>query len=111
MALVGLPGLLNFVSEFLVLVGTWQVSRAATILSGVGLVFATVYSLRLFQTAFHGSPKENWTLPDLSLRETWVLFLMIALLVLFGLYPQPILRMVDQTVAGVLSMVVTGGGL
>jgi NADH-quinone oxidoreductase subunit M len=110
MALVGLPGLLNFVSEFLVLVGTWQVSRVATILSGLGLVFATVYSLRLFQTAFHGSPKETWKIADLSIRETGVLFLMIALLVLFGLYPQPLLRMVDHTVTGVLSMVVTGGG-
>jgi NADH-quinone oxidoreductase subunit M len=111
MALVGLPGLVNFVSEFLVLVGTWPTSHVATILAGVGLIFATVYSLRLFQTAFHGTPKETWKLPDLSLRETGVLFFMIALLVLFGLFPQPLLRMFDQTAAGVLSMVVTGGGL
>ncbi|HEY9594490.1 MAG TPA: NADH-quinone oxidoreductase subunit M, partial [Spirochaetia bacterium] len=101
----------NFVAEILVLVGTWPVSRVATILSSVGLVIATVYALRLFQMAFHGSPREKWTLRDLSARETGVLFLMIALLVVFGLYPQPILRMVDQSVTGVLSLVAQGGSL
>jgi NADH-quinone oxidoreductase subunit M len=110
MALVGLPGLVNFVSEFLVLVGTWQVSPVATILAGLGLVIATVYALRLFQTAFHGVPRETWTLADLSARETGTLFLAIALLVLFGLYPMPILNMVGQSVSGVLAVIAAGGG-
>ncbi len=110
MALVGLPGLVNFVSEFLVLVGTWQVSPVATILAGLGLVIATVYALRLFQTAFHGVPRETWTLADLSARETGTLFLAIALLVLFGLYPMPILHMVEQSVSGVLAVIAAGGG-
>jgi NADH-quinone oxidoreductase subunit M len=110
MALVGLPGLVNFVSEFLVLVGTWQVSRAATAAAGVGLVIATVYSLRLFQSAFHGSPRESWALPDLGARETGVLFVMIALLVALGLFPAPVLTLVDKAVMGVLAMVPPGGG-
>jgi NADH-quinone oxidoreductase subunit M len=110
MALVGLPGLVNFVSEFLVLVGTWQVSPVATILAGLGLVIATVYALRLFQTALHGVPRETWTLADLSARETGTLFLAIALLVLFGLYPMPILNMVGQSVSGVLAVIAAGGG-
>ena len=108
MALVGLPGLLNFVAEFLVLVGTWKVSMLATVLAGVGLVIATVYALRMIQLAFHGSPRETWTFPDLSWLEGGVLYLMIALLVVLGLFPQAILRVVDQVVAGVLATV--GGG-
>jgi NADH-quinone oxidoreductase subunit M len=110
MALVGLPGLVNFVSEFLVLVGTWAVSPVATVVSGLGLVIATVYALRLFQTAFHGTPRESWKLADLGARETGTLFVAIALLVLFGLYPMPILHMVEQSVSGVLAMIAAGGG-
>ena len=87
MALVGLPGLVNFVSEFLVLVGTWTVSPVATVIAGLGLVIATVYSLRLFQTAFHGAPREKWVIKDLSARETGTLFLAIALLVLLRAVP------------------------
>jgi NADH-quinone oxidoreductase subunit M len=111
MALVGLPGLVNFVSEFLVLVGTWTVSPVATLVAGLGLVIATVYSLRLFQTAFHGTPREKWTLTDLGTRETATLFVAIALLVLFGLYPMPILHMVQQSVSGVLAVIAAGGGV
>jgi NADH-quinone oxidoreductase subunit M len=110
MALVGLPGLVNFVSEFLVLVGTWTVSPVATVVAGLGLVIATVYALRLFQTAFHGAPRETWTLTDLSAREAGTLFAAIALLVLFGLYPMPILHMVEQSVSGVLAVIAAGGG-
>jgi NADH-quinone oxidoreductase subunit M len=110
MALVGLPGLVNFVSEFLVLVGTWTVSPVATVVAGLGLVIATVYALRLFQTAFHGTPRETWTLTDLGARETGTLFVAIALLVLFGLYPMPILHMVEQSVNGVLAVIAAGGG-
>ena len=109
MALVGLPGLVNFVSEFLVLVGTWSVSPVATVAAGIGLVIATIYALRLFQMAFHGAPRGKWTLTDLDARETGTLFLAIALLVLFGLYPAPILHMVEQSVSGVLAAIAAGG--
>ncbi len=109
MALVGLPGLVNFVSEFLVLVGTWAVSPVATVVAGIGLVIATIYALRLFQTVFHGAPREKWTLTDLDARETGTLFFAIALLVLFGFYPLPILHMVEQTVSGVLAVIAAGG--
>ncbi len=108
MALVGLPGLVNFVSEFMVLLGTYRVSIVVTVLAGGGLVIAMVYALRMIQLAFHGSPRESWVFPDLSGLETGVLYVMIALLVVLGLFPQAILRVVDQVVAGVLATV--GGG-
>jgi NADH-quinone oxidoreductase subunit M len=81
----------------------------ATILAGIGLVIATVYSLRMFQAAFHGAPREKWNIADLSALETGVLFLMIALLVLLGVFPQPVLRMVEHAVTGLLALVSTGG--
>jgi len=108
MALVGLPGLVNFVSEFLVLLGTWQVNMLLSILAGLGLVVATVYALRMIQLSFHGSPRETWKVPDLSALETAVLFVMIAALVVLGMFPQPLLRTVESVVAGVLAA--AGGG-
>jgi NADH-quinone oxidoreductase subunit M len=109
MALVGLPGLVNFVSEFLVLTGTWTVSPVATILAGVGLVVATVYALRMFQMAFHGAPRETWKIRDLGARENGVLFVMIALLVALGFFPQGVLSMVGKAVSGMLEAVTAGG--
>jgi NADH-quinone oxidoreductase subunit M len=108
MALVGLPGLVNFISEFLVLIGVYQVSVVLAVLAGLGLVIAMIYALRMIQLSFHGSPREKWVFPDLSILETGVLYVMIALLIVLGLFPQAILRTVDQVVAGVLATV--GGG-
>jgi NADH-quinone oxidoreductase subunit M len=106
MALVGLPGLANFVAEYLILQGAWKASAAATALAGVGLVVATAYALRMFQLAFHGRPRaEGPKIRDLVGREIFMLFLMIAALVGLGLYPRPLLRILDRVVAGVL-----GGG-
>ncbi|MEJ2538151.1 MAG: NADH-quinone oxidoreductase subunit M, partial [Calditrichia bacterium] len=53
MASLGLPGLGNFIAEFLTLVGSFQTSVWITILATLGLVAATVYSLRIVQRVFH----------------------------------------------------------
>ncbi len=108
MALVGLPGLANFVGEFLVMLGVYRVSPVWAVLAGAGLVLATVYALRMFQLAFHGGPREVWKIPDLNAREAAILLVMIGALIGFGLYPQPILRAVDQVVAGVVGAVPGG---
>jgi len=90
LASLGLPGLGNFVGEFLVLLGVYRVSPISSILGTVGLVFATAYSLAIMQRAFHGPNKECWKTPDLSLREMSILSAMIVLIVWLGLYPQPV---------------------
>lgn len=90
LASLGLPGLGNFVGEFLVLLGVYRVSPAAAILGTVGLVFATVYSLALIQRAFHGPALKTWKIPDLSLREITILGAMIVIIVWLGVYPQPV---------------------
>ncbi len=90
LASLGLPGLGNFVGEFLVLLGTYSMSPVAAILGTVGLVFATIYSLAIVQRAFHGPNTEGWAPPDLSLREMAVFAAMIAVIVWLGWYPQPV---------------------
>jgi NADH-quinone oxidoreductase subunit M len=89
---LGLPGLGDFVGEFLVLLGTYRVSLRLTIFAAIGMLVATFYALRLVQRAFHGPNLHEWKLADLNKRETLILAPMIAVLLWIGLYPLPLLK-------------------
>jgi NADH-quinone oxidoreductase subunit M len=95
MASLGLPGLGNFVGEFLVLVGTWQHHPVIAVLAAVGLVPATIYSLWLVQRVFHGPRHDVWTTHDLSARDLVAQALLVAGILWLGLYPQPVLDEVN----------------
>jgi NADH-quinone oxidoreductase subunit M len=95
-ASLGLPGLGNFVGEFLVLLGTYRVSIPMTALASLGLVVATIYSLALVQQPFHGQAREQWNVQDLSSRSLAVLGILIAVQVWLGLYPVPVLETAGQ---------------
>jgi NADH-quinone oxidoreductase subunit M len=90
LASLGLPGLGNFVGEFLILIGTYQQSPVLTIVAATGLVAASIYSLWIIQQVFHGKAREPWRMPDLSTRETATLGTLVIVIVWLGLYPQPI---------------------
>ena len=68
-AAVGMPGLGNFVGEFLVLLGSFQVSITTTAFAALGLVVAAVYSLIVIQKVFHGENKNNYEFSDLTFIE------------------------------------------
>jgi NADH-quinone oxidoreductase subunit M len=104
LASLGLPGLGNFIAEFLILVGTWQVAKWAAVLGAVGLVFATVYALWMMQRAFQGEETHGWKIDDLVPRETVMLAAMVAALVAIGFYPQPLIATARQTVTAVQRM-------
>jgi NADH-quinone oxidoreductase subunit M len=91
LASLGLPGLGNFVAEFLVLVGTFRASPAVASVAALGLVAASVYALWLVQQVFHG-PRAEARLVDVSPREAAVLATLVAGLVWLGVRPQPILE-------------------
>ncbi len=107
-ASLGLPGLGNFVAEFLVLVGTWQVSKWAAVLGAVGLVFATVYALWMMQRAFQGEETHGLRFSDLVPRETGMFAALIAALVLLGFYPQPVIATARQTVSALQQVAAAG---
>jgi NADH-quinone oxidoreductase subunit M len=93
MASLGLPGLGNFVAEFLTLVGTWQANPTLTILATLGLVGATAYSLRIMQKVFLGQGhQQQHALEDLSLREKLILIPMTIVIIILGLFPQFVLN-------------------
>jgi NADH-quinone oxidoreductase subunit M len=92
MASLGLPGLGNFVGEFLVLLGVYQVNIPLAILATLGFIVSTVYSLWMMQRVFHGPikepDKEGWNLYRMTVREGAIMAVVIAILVYLGLFPQ-----------------------
>ena len=109
LASLGLPGLGNFVAEFLILIGTWQVSEWSAVLGAVGLVFATVYALWMMQRAFQGEETHGWSFADLTKREVGMFAALIAALVAIGFYPQPLITTSRQTVASLERMTAASG--
>jgi NADH-quinone oxidoreductase subunit M len=92
MASLGLPGLGNFVGEFLVLQGAYTVSVAFAALAAAGLVAATIYAVWMVQKTFHGPPSETPAPADLGRRETATLAAMVAVILWLGLFPQVVLN-------------------
>jgi NADH-quinone oxidoreductase subunit M len=94
---IGLPGTNGFVGEFLILSGTWLSrlgsSAVFATLGALGVILGAVYMLLLVEKVFFGTIRneENRHLPDLSVREGFVLAPMIALIVVMGLLPGPFL--------------------
>jgi len=91
LASLGLPGLGDFVGEFLVLLGSYKVSVALTVLATFGILASTFYALRMMQRAFFGPNANSWRLADLTPREGLIIAVMIFGLVWLGFYPQPVL--------------------
>ncbi|SFH05831.1 NADH-quinone oxidoreductase subunit M [Pontibacter chinhatensis] len=98
MASLGLPGLGNFIAEFLTLVGSWQANNWLTVVATIGIVLATAYSLRIMQKVFYEPAHSDHHLPDLSARELLIAVPMIALILWLGLYPQPVLDTVQPSI-------------
>ena len=90
-ASLGLPGLANFIGEFLVLFGSFRTHPWLTALAAVGMVTAAIYSLALIQRTFHGPLGIERGLPDLSGAPFAILISMMAILVWLGWYPMVLL--------------------
>ena len=65
LASMGLPGLGDFVGEFLILIGVYQKSRILTAVAAVGILASTFYALKFVQYVFHRANNHDWELPDL----------------------------------------------
>jgi NADH-quinone oxidoreductase subunit M len=96
---LALPGLSSFISEFLVLVGTFQRYPAAGVIGTLGILLAAIYILLMYQRMMTGPrPQSASGTRDLSLREAWVVAPLIALIVALGVYPKPVLDVLNPTV-------------
>ena len=99
LASLGLPGLGNFVAEFLTLLGSWQSNQVLTVFATIGLVAATAYSLRIMQKVFLGKEMNDKSIEDLSFREKFILIPMVVLIILLGLFPQPVFNTVKKFIS------------
>src|ERR1700735_4480159 len=103
---LALPGLNTFVSEFLVLIGTFTKYQAAAVAATVGIILAAIYILWLYQRTMTGPVQPGLeTMPDLKARELWAIGPLIALIVALGVYPQPVLNMINPAVNQTLAQV------
>ena len=91
MSSLALPGLSSFVSEFLVLVGTYTRYPVAAVIGTLGIVLAALYILIPVQKALHGpTVSGNENLKDLNLREKIAISPVILIIVFMGFYPKPV---------------------
>ncbi len=105
MSSLALPGLSSFVSEFLVLVGTFTRYPVAAVLATFGIVLAALYILIPVQKALHGPVTPgNENLPDLNLREKVAIAPVISVIIALGFYPAPLLNVINPASAHVLEV-------
>jgi NADH-quinone oxidoreductase subunit M len=101
---LALPGLSSFVSEFLVLLGTFTRYPVAAIIGTLGIVLAALYILILVQRTLHGPLKSgNESMTDLNLREKIAIAPVIAALVILGFYPKPALHVINPSTTSVMA--------
>jgi NADH-quinone oxidoreductase subunit M len=100
---LALPGLNTFVSEFLVLVGTFTRYKVAAGIGTLGIIVAAIYMLVLYQRTMTGPVAPSVEAAgDLSLREKWVIGPVIAVIVVLGFYPRPLLDVINPAVHATL---------
>ncbi|GAA1279960.1 NADH-quinone oxidoreductase subunit M [Saccharothrix xinjiangensis] len=119
---LALPGTNSFVSEFLVLIGSYPNEPVFTVIAALGMVLAALYVLWLYQRVFQGPVRgtalvdlaggpgaavdpERAPVPDLNKRELAVLAPLVALILVLGFYPKPVLDVITPSVGATLSEV------
>ena len=102
MASLGLPGMGNFIAEFLILVGTFKSNVALASIASVGLIAGTIYAIRIMQKVFFGKQNSVGKMNDLSVRESIILGAMVIAIFILGLFPRPVLDSAKPAVLKIL---------
>jgi NADH-quinone oxidoreductase subunit M len=106
LATLSLPGLSPFVSEFLVLVGTFTRYKVPAVFATLGMILAAIYILWMYQRTMNGPTRaEVKQMPDLKARELWAVGPLIALIIALGVYPQPLLKIINPAVRDTMTQV------
>jgi NADH-quinone oxidoreductase subunit M len=104
MANVGLPGTSGFVGEFMALIGTFRANIPVATLATLGVILSACYALWLYRKVIFGVLEKPalMGLRDIGAREILILAPLVALTILFGIYPKPVLDMSAASVAQLL---------
>ena len=106
MASVGMPLTINFVGEFLSLLGFYQQSHILTLLAGIAIIVGAIYMLAAYKKMFFGEVtiEENRNLPDVNKRELIALIPLAIITIWLGIYPKPILDPINNSVESVVQL-------
>lgn len=106
MASVGMPLTINFVGEFLSLLGFYQQSHMMTLLAGVAIVVGAIYMLTAYKKAFFGevTNDKNKDLKDVDGREKFALIPLVILAIWLGIYPKPVLEPINNSVESIVQL-------
>ena len=106
MASVGLPLTINFVGEFLSLLGFYQQSHILTLLAGTGIIVGAIYMLAAYKKAFFGevTNEANKNLPDINKKELFGLIPLVIVAIWLGVYPKPVLGPIDNSVKALVQL-------
>jgi NADH-quinone oxidoreductase subunit M len=108
---IGVPGTSGFIGEFLALLGTFESHPIPAIIAASGVIFAAYYMLPMVQKVLFNrlEKPENRRLKDLSGREAVILVPLVALMILLGVHPTPVLSRMEPAVRAVVEYVESGG--
>ncbi len=106
MASVGMPLTINFVGEFLSLLGFFKQSQILALLAGVGIIVGAIYMLTAYKKLFFGeiTNEENRNLPDVNKRELVALIPLTFLAIWLGIYPKPVLDPINTSVESIVQL-------
>jgi len=97
-AALGLPGLSGFISEAFSLLGAFQTFRTLTIIAAITIVLTAGYMLWVLQRVFLGSLPDKWkNLTDMDGRETFMLATLAVIVIFLGIYPAPVLNLMNAS--------------
>jgi NADH-quinone oxidoreductase subunit M len=106
---LSMPGLSTFVSEFLVLVGTFDRYKVPAVFATVGIILAAIYILWMYQRTMNGPTPEpvaaQLTGRDLKARELLAVVPLVALIIAMGVYPKPVLDVINPAVQSTLTQI------
>jgi NADH-quinone oxidoreductase subunit M len=111
-AALGLPGLSGFISEALSLLGAFRTFQTLTIISVVTIVLTAAYMLWVLQRVFLGSLPDKWkNLTDMNGRETFMLATLAVIVIFLGIYPAPMLNLMNSSLNHLAELMQSTGGM
>lgn len=113
LANVALPLTNAFIGEFLMFTGVFtsnvsQFNYIYTVIAGISIILSAIYTLNMIQKVFFGNTNSvTAAATDIRPNEKWVLAVIVVLIIVLGVYPQPILNLTEGTVNSILSKMIT----
>lgn len=97
LANIGIPGSLNFVGEWMILLGAMAIQPAIALIACLGILGSTAYSLWMYREVFSGSARIGQKISDITMLESFLLAILVGFILIFGFFPRPVLEGIHAT--------------